>query len=324
MTWGLLRGALLENWGLKILSLAFAVLLWMFVVGENRSEVSLSLPLELTRVPSEMVIVSRVPEAIRVRLNGPRSLLAGINPNQLVVRLDLDGIQPGISGFEILPSRLNLPRGVEVTYISPSVITLEADVKTRKVVPVRPRLRGTPAEGFEVTGVRADPPDVEVEGAERVVRQLREVPTELVDVTGLDGGVTRPVELAFPDPSLRAVTRRTIRVEATIAEMRGEREFVQVPVAVPLGGIRVVPPAVDVRVEGTLRAIARLSARDLTVAVEPFGEELPLGVVRVVASGPPGIRVLAVEPNGVQVVSVSPPPETSSPPEAGAEQEREP
>lgn len=324
MTWGLLRGAVLENWGLKILSLAFAVLLWMFVVGENRSEVSLSLPLELTRVPAEMVIVSRVPESIRVRLNGPRSLLAGINPNQLVVRLDLDGIQPGISGFEILPSRLNLPRGVEVTYISPSVITLEADVKTRKVVPVRPRLRGTPAEGFEVAGVRADPPEVEVEGAERAVRQLREVPTELVDVTGLDGSVTRPVDLAFPDPSLRAVTRRTVRVEATIAEMRAEREFIQVPVALPMGGVRAVPPAVDVRVEGTLRAVSRLSVRDLVVAVEPFGVEPPPGLVRVVASGPAGIRVVGAEPNGVQVVRVPPPPETSPPPNAGAEQEKEP
>lgn len=324
MTWGLLRGALLANWGLKILSLAFAVLLWMFVVGENRSEVSLSLPLELTRVPPEMVIVSRVPEAIRVRLNGPRTLLAGINPNQLVVRLDLDGIQAGISGFEILPSRLNLPRGVEVTYISPSVITLEADVKARKVVPVRPRVRGIPADGFEVLGVRADPLEVEVEGAERAVRQLQEVPTEFVDVAGLDGGVARPVELAFPDPSLRAVTRRTIRVEVAIAEMRGEREFVQVPVAVSVAGMRAVPPAVDVRVEGALRAIAGLSARDLTVAVEPFGEEPPPGVVRVVASGPAGIRVLAVEPNGVQVVRVAPPPEADAGPEPQVEKERQP
>ena len=75
-----LRATVLNNWGLKLLSLGFAVLLWMYVVGENRSEVSLSLPLELTRVPANMVIVSRVPEAIRVRLNGPRSLLAGVNP----------------------------------------------------------------------------------------------------------------------------------------------------------------------------------------------------------------------------------------------------
>jgi hypothetical protein len=47
---GLLRRIFLDDLGLKFLSLAFATLLWMFVVGEKRSEVSLSLPLELTRV----------------------------------------------------------------------------------------------------------------------------------------------------------------------------------------------------------------------------------------------------------------------------------
>jgi YbbR domain-containing protein len=296
-----LRGLFLENWGLKLLSLAFAVLLWMFVVGENRSEVSLSLPLELTRVPANMVIVSRVPESIRVRLNGPRSLVAGINPAQLVVRLDLDGIQPGISGFEILPSRLNLPRGIEVTYISPSVITLEADVKTRKVVPVKPRTRGSPAEGFEVAALRADPPEVEVEGAERAVKQLRELPTEAVDVSGLDGGFTRPVELAYPDPSLRALIKKPVRVEVVIREMRGEREFPQVPVRVPGTGFSVVPSVVRVVVEGTLRVLSRLTTADLAATVGLPGTPLSAGSARVVVTVPGDVRVLSVEPDAVEV-----------------------
>jgi len=318
----LLRGVFLENWGLKLLSLAFAVLLWMFVVGENRSEVSLSLPLELTRVPQNMVVVSRVPEAIRVRLNGPRSLLAGVNPGQLVVRLDLDGVQPGISGFEILPSRLDLPRGIEVTYIAPSVITLEADVKSRKVVPVKARLRGTPAEGFEVVGVRTDPAELEVEGAERAVRQLKELPTDMVDVAGLDGSVARPVEMAYPDPSLRAVNKKAVRVEVTIQEMRGEREYIQIPVALPGLGLRASPPVVNVKVEGTLRAVSRVAAKDLAVKVEPFGEAHPVGPVRVVASAPADVRVLSVEPNLVQVTRVPVAEEPQAPPPAPAPEGR--
>jgi len=317
---GFLRGLFLENWGLKLLSLAFAVLLWMFVVGENRSEVSLSLPLELTRVPANMVIVSRVPEAIRVRLNGPRSLLAGVNPAQLVVRLDLDGIQPGISGFEILPSRLNLPRGIEVTYISPSVITLEADVKTRKVVPVKPRTRGTPAEGFEVASVKAEPPEIEVEGAERAVKQLREIPTEAVDVSGLDGGFARPVELAYPDPSLRATIKKPVRVEVSIREMRGEREFPYVPVKLAGMALEASPPAVSVVVEGPLRVISRLTAAELAATVEPFSGQPPAVPVRVVVAAPAEVRVLSVLPNAVEVAPRPPAPENNpvpAPPAAG-------
>lgn len=295
-----LRATLRENWGLKLLSLAFAVLLWMYVVGENRSEVSLSLPLELTRVPSDVVIVSRVPEAIRVRLNGPRSLLAGVSPAQVPVRLDLEGIQPGISGFEILPSRLNLPRGVEVTYISPSVITLEADVRARKTVPVKPRVRGAPADGFEVTEARVEPPQVEVEGSERVLRQLKDVPTDFLDVSGLQGGATLPVGLAFPDPTIRAVGKGQVRVDVVVQEMRGEREFVQVPVRVP-EGFRAVPGEVNVRVEGGLRALSAAVGGNLAVTVEPFGPEGPAGPVRVVVNTPPELRLVWVKPGTVEV-----------------------
>ncbi len=299
MSPGALRGFFLESWGLKLLSLAFATLLWMFVVGEKRSEVSLSLPLELSRVPANMVIVSRVPESIRVRINGPRTLLASVNPQQLAVSLDLEGIQPGMSAFEILPSRLNLPRGVEVTYISPSVITLEADLRVAKRVPVKPRIRGTPAEGYEVAEVQLEPSDVEVEGAERVIRQLREIPSEVVDVSGLDGSVSRPVELAFPDPSLRQVEKRPVRLTVSIREMRADREFVQVPVRVPGPEWRPRPASVDVKVEGPLRAISRIASRDVLAVVEPFQGRPPEGPVRVLVQLPADLQLIAVEPDRV-------------------------
>lgn len=300
-----LRGLLFENWGLKLLSLAFAVILWLFVVGEKRSEVSLSVPLELTRVPSDMVIVSPVPEAIRVRLNGPRPLIAAVNPDNLAVTLDLEGVQPGISAFEILPSRLDLPRGIDVTYISPSVVTLEADRKVQVVLPVKPRLRGTPAEGFEVAGVRVDPDRVEVEGAERILRQLKEVPTEVVDVSGLEGGVARPVTLVMPDPAVKPVDKAPVRLAVEVREVHAEREFLRVPVAVPAPGWRATPPAVDVKVAGSLRTLTPLTGRDVTAAVDPFVQPPP-GPVPVRVGVPSAVEVVEVRPEAVALEPVEP------------------
>ncbi len=303
-----LRAMFTENWGLKLLSLAFAILLWMFVVGEKRSEVSLTVPLELTRIPEDMVIVSPVPEAVRVRLSGPRTLMASADPDKLSITLRLDGLQPGISTFEILPSRLNLPRGMDVTYISPSVVTLEADRKVRRVLPVKPRVRGTPAEGFEVGAVRVEPPVVEVEGAERALQRYEEIPTEVVDVTGLDGGIRRPVDLALPDPTMKPVGRGQVQMEVEIRVVRAERVFQDVPVAVPRGPWQAVPSAVSVRLGGSVRALARLTAGDLVVAVEPFGSKVPAGPVRVVVTAPPEVALLEVEPNAVQIVPRAEPP----------------
>jgi YbbR domain-containing protein len=297
----------LEDWGLKLLSLGFATLLWMFVVGGISSEKSLSLPLELTRVPEKMVIVSRVPEAIDVRLSGPQTLLAATDL-QHPVTLDLEGIQPGISSFEIPSSRLNLPRGIEVTFISPSVITLEADLKAKKIVPLKPRIKGTPADGFEVAELKMEPPEVEVEGAARVLKQLREIPTEVVDVVGLEGSVTRPVELALPDPSLRRVDKNPVKLEVVVRELRAEREFIELPVATPGPEWVTDPPSVNIKLEGTLLATSRLKARDVVALLEPFGDAPPKGPVRVVVKVPAGIQILAVEPAEVGVAP-SPEPE---------------
>ncbi len=298
-----------ENWGLKLVSLGFAVLLWMFVVGEKRSEISLTVPLELTGVPADRVIVSPVPEAIRIRVNGPRTLLAAIDPDKLRVTLNLDGIQPGISAFEILPSRLNLPRGVDVTYISPSVVTLEADRRVEKVLRVKPRIRGAPAEGFEVASVEVEPAEVRVQGAERALRDRKEIPTEPVDITGATGGVVQPVGLALPDPTVRPVDVSTVRVSVSVREVVAEREFLGVPVEVGPGGGRVVPPEVRVKVRGPLRIVSKLTPADLRVSPEPGGP----GVVRLLVKAPPTVEVVEVVPQTVE--RLPPEPEDLPPPE---------
>lgn len=296
------RGSLLENGWLKLLSLAFATLLWMFVVGEKRSEVSLSVPLELTGVPENLMIVSRVPETVRIRLNGPRTLLSALNPQQLSVALDLKDIEPGVSTFENLPSRLKLPKRIEVTYVSPAVVTLEADQKARKLVAVKARLRGDPALGFRLGATRIDPPEVELEGAARVLRALKEVPTEVVDVSGLDETMERLVELSFPDPTLRRASRGPVDLRVDVVEEKANREFVQVPVEVVGRRWTTVPRAVDVRIEGGARTVGKLARDAVTAYVAASGAKAaPREPVRVLVRVPKGVRVLEVVPRTVEL-----------------------
>lgn len=291
---------MLDNWGLKVLSLTFAALLWMFVVGEKRSEMSLAVPLELTGVGDNVVVVSRLPDAVRVRVNGPRTLLGDINAQQLSVVLDLRGVQPGTATFENLASRIKLPKRIEVTYISPSSVSLEVDLKARRSLKVRPRIKGDPSRGFEIVEVRAVPEEVELEGAEKVLERLGEVPTEVVDISGLEGNVSRPVELALPDPSLRRISRETVRIEVDVREQRIQREFFQIPVTAEEGW-NASPPTVDVEVEGGARRVLALTPADFRARVEIPGKTGSRSHAPVVVEVPPGARLLAVKPETVEV-----------------------
>lgn len=44
---------ILTNWPIKLLSLAFALVLWMFVMGEQDTEVGHTVPLEVKMCPKD-------------------------------------------------------------------------------------------------------------------------------------------------------------------------------------------------------------------------------------------------------------------------------
>lgn len=302
----LLRAAFTENRALKFVSLLIAIALWMFVVGVDHSEVYMTVPLELTNVPEKVTVVSRAPGEINVRMTGPRTIMASISPKKLTVTLDLQGMQPGINSYEILPARFGVPQGVDVTDISPSVITLEADRTLTRMVPVKPRIKGTPAEGFEVSEVIVTPREVELTGAERPLKLAHEVPTEVVDVTGLDGSVARDVVVALPDPSFKRTDGDTpIHMEVTVRELTVEREFPTVELAPPAPGWMVRPATVEVRLSGSLQLVSRLTAKDVTARPLVAGN-LVKGTVPVIVTVPEGVGVIQVIPSEVLLEPVKP------------------
>lgn len=217
-----LKGPLFDNLSLKLVSLLIALVLWVRVVGSEQAEGHYRVNVELVNVPRELALVGSVPQHVVVRLAGPRALLTGLDERRLVYTLDLTSMQQGVSSFEILPARFGLPANVEVMQISPSKITIEADRKVKKRVQVRPRLDGVPAQGFTLVSASTDPAIVEIEGPERVLRATRDVPTEVVDISGLAGNFERNVDLAPTEQSVRATGKAQVRLDVKVREMTPE------------------------------------------------------------------------------------------------------
>lgn len=116
-----------ENLALKILSLAFAVVLWFFVMGEQRHEVSHVVPVEYRNLPKGLIIANEVPDAVAVTLSGPRALLVHMGPDELSLPLDLSGLKPGLTSFKRLEENLKAPGGLVVTRISPASIDVRLE-----------------------------------------------------------------------------------------------------------------------------------------------------------------------------------------------------
>ncbi|MCD4687939.1 MAG: YbbR-like domain-containing protein, partial [Desulfuromonadaceae bacterium] len=80
---------LTENWALKLLALVFACILWFFVTGEQKLELSYSVPLELKNMPVGMMVANDIPSMIDVRISGPRTRLMNLQLQDIVITVNL-------------------------------------------------------------------------------------------------------------------------------------------------------------------------------------------------------------------------------------------
>jgi YbbR domain-containing protein len=206
----------LEHFGLKILSVGLAVLLWLVVAGEETVERGLRVPLELQQFPSGLELRGDSPMFVDVRVRGASGTLSRMSSDDLIAMIDLRNARPGLRLFQLTTEQVRTPFGVEVVQVTPSSIALTFENTKTRMVPVNPSWEGTPAAGYKVGKVSAIPRIVEVEGPESSVDQVTEAVTSPVSVTGLRGTVVENVTVGFGDPSLRVKTPRPALVSVQV------------------------------------------------------------------------------------------------------------
>lgn len=205
-----------ENWSLKLLSLAFAIFLWFFIMGESQLEVGYTVPLELQKLPPDLVIANQVPSLIDVRISGPRALLMKISPTDIAIAVNLSDLKPGLTSFKRLEERLSLPSGLRVTRLSPSFIDIRLERRQDKLVPIKVVLASEPDPGYRVAGISATPPKVKISGAESEVISVSDVTTEPVDLKGITESFSRIVPLVYERTYSDFVDMRTAEIHIGI------------------------------------------------------------------------------------------------------------
>lgn len=186
-----------ENWLLKLISLAFAVVLWFFVMGESRMEVNHIVPLEYKSLPQELMIASEVPTSVAIRISGPRALQMNLSPGDISLAVDLTGLSAGVTSFKRLEENLNIPSGLKITRISPSYVDVKLERVRERAVPVRVVMTGEPAVGFIVKSYKTVPEKVLVAGAESELKGVSEVMTEGVDLTNVQESFSQAVAISY-------------------------------------------------------------------------------------------------------------------------------
>ena len=181
-----LRRIFLENWPIKLASLLLAVSLWFYVTSKGKTEISLTVPLELRNIPQGMAVVGDVPGAVEARFQGQERALREIAAGKKVVgAVDLSLGKEGENSIRISPDDIQKPPGVTVTHLSPYEITVKLDRIVRKTIRLKPVLTGTPAGGYRLGTVSVSPPRITLEGPQGSVGPLTALQTMPIDIAGM-------------------------------------------------------------------------------------------------------------------------------------------
>ena len=298
-----MRVLLFQNMPLKLVSLALASLLWFVIAGEKTSEMGLSVPVELKNFPKDLELTGDPVNSVEVRLRASPSIIQSLGPQEVSAHVDLKGVQEGEHIVNLTADSIRIPFGVKVVRINPSALTLNLERTVQKVVPVRPRLIGRPAPGYEVAEVTSNPAEVRVVGPKSRVQEVEGAFTEPVSVEAADGTVVEQVNIGVEDPLLRIQGSARVRVTARIAAAQETRVITGVPVSVRNGTGTPSPAAVRVTLAGLSSVLKDVGRSDVHAYVN-VGSLEAAGRVPVtvdLAPGLAGVTVKECEPPQVMV-----------------------
>lgn len=167
----------------KLVSIIFALVMWLYVMGEVNPEMVIPLnnvSVQLMNVEdlnkSGLVIIGQQDYTVNVRIAGRRNDVYKVSPQDIIVRADLRGFHKGTNS---IPLEVSGPPYITIQDVSPKQLKITLDEIVVRQRPVNVVTTGTPVPGFEPGDAVISPKEVMVEGPENIVNAVAQVVGEI-------------------------------------------------------------------------------------------------------------------------------------------------
>lgn len=245
----------INNLTAKILALILAAVLWLYVMNEQNPpmESSFTVPVQVRNIQNGLVVAD-IPSTVRVKLRGPRSIIAVVNTKDIVCDIDLKGLSEGKHNINIITY---IPPSLELMEVNPDKALVRIDATISRTLPVEVRLTGSTPPGSKVSKMTVTPEQVRLTGPRPIVNSVEKIITS-VDMT----------EKAAPFQTV---------INVIPINLAGKE----------VDGVSVAPD----KVTAVLEVVQEISRR--TVDIRPFTQgELPQGyVMKNITASPPKVDV---------------------------------
>ena len=210
----LLRHIFVENLALKILAVFIGFSMWFFVSSEQMTDRIIEVPVEIINKPPNLEIANDFNKSVLLQVQTPQLGKEGTVKN-ISATLDLKGAHQGENVILLSPDDFRLPASVRVLKIQPASITVILEPLEIRTVPVRARYSGKPAPNYLIKGVLVTPENVQISGPASHVRNVKDIATQSIDLTGQKEPVVQFVNLKTENPYITVAFKDRVRVEVS-------------------------------------------------------------------------------------------------------------
>ncbi len=223
------RKIFIDDWLMKLLALIITLALWFGVSG-MREEITTRLE-NVTlkpRISNNLELTNPPPATVTLVVSGDRRRIDPIKTENLVVSLDLNGVEAGEHSIQLTPENVSveLPTGVRLEEIQPNKIAVKLENAVEREIPVRAETDNNLADKYEIYNLAVIPQKVRVRGAESVVNSLAYISTDRIRLEDRSEDFTaQQVPLNIITPNVTALDT-AVDVFFKVGELRKERTFI--------------------------------------------------------------------------------------------------
>ena len=224
----------IQNWPAKVLSLALAIILFMFHRMMTLETRFFSVPIVIENL-NAMVPSSSYPRMIRVTLRGEANSIYSVLEEDIEVYVDMDRFNaPGTYVVPVEWRRKGTAQlaGPMPISVDPLEITLSVDNRLSKFVPIIADLVGQVETDYDMTSYTLNPNQIVIDGPAALVDGISEVFTEQIDLSGRISDFDITAAILQRDPLIVIRGNGVTEFHGTITRIIPVRNIPNVPIEI--------------------------------------------------------------------------------------------
>lgn len=285
------KDAFTKNILLKVISVIFAILVWLLVVNIDNPSQSRNFTTSVEVINANVLTDNgryyTIPEGqntVTFRVTAARNIIERLSPNDFLAIADMNNLEDDSR----IPIEITAKNHANALTISSQLryLTVEVGEEMNNKFVIAANITGEPASGFVVDATEVTPNVISVSGPDKIVNSIKEVKVDC-DISGMSSNISENLIPIFVDGNGERVdtTKLALSVsEVTVSVML--TNFKEVPIAledatvsrddgISIDTIEITPPKVFIRGSSAIiNDITQITIPSTVVDVESITEDV--------------------------------------------------